>query len=137
MVDAKDNVDGGWQAAKLRPNAKSRTTMALLYGFGDLLYAFLLVINALAVLSEERFLARGTSTWPLMAAHRCRVIVFELTRYMTLSIVGWSSSQATQQAYSGYEQTPEESIKQRLVHLIAAVRTLLRSESIALVLQRF
>ncbi|CCA68107.1 hypothetical protein PIIN_01975 [Serendipita indica DSM 11827] len=78
--------------------------MALLYGFGDLLYAFLLVINAIAVLNEERFLAR----------------------------VGWSSSQATQQAYSGYEQAPEETIKQRLVHLIAAVRTLLRIPLIGL-----
>jgi len=47
-----------------------------------------------------------------------------------LEIVGWSSSQAAQQTYNGYEQTAEEDIKSRLVYLITAIRTLLRSEHV-------
>ncbi|PVG03425.1 Yos1-domain-containing protein [Serendipita vermifera] len=78
--------------------------MALLYGFGDLIYIFILLINAVAVLNEERFLAR----------------------------IGWSASQTPQQTYNGYDQPVEEGIKSRIINLIAAVRTLLRSESVGI-----
>ncbi|KIM25951.1 hypothetical protein M408DRAFT_330937 [Serendipita vermifera MAFF 305830] len=70
----------------------------------ELAYVFILLTNAVAILNEERFLAR----------------------------IGWSSSQAVQQTYNGYEQTPEQDIKARLIHLITAVRTLLRIPLIAL-----
>jgi len=70
------------------------------------IYVPLLLINSLAVLSEDRFLAR----------------------------IGWTAGQPTagnaafQQSYdqSGYAVQQEESLKSRLVNLISAVRTLMR-----------
>ncbi|KAL0949977.1 hypothetical protein HGRIS_009991 [Hohenbuehelia grisea] len=75
-------------------------------GIGTILYVALLLINSMAVLSEDRFLAR----------------------------IGWSSSQATnaaafQQTYdqSGYGSAqPEVGIKVRIIDLLTAVRTLMR-----------
>jgi len=78
--------------------------MAIFSRLWELFYIFLLLINAVAILNEERFLAR----------------------------IGWSSSQAAQQTYNGYEQTAEEDIKSRLVYLITAIRTLLRIPLIAI-----
>ncbi|KAI9322357.1 Yos1-like protein [Dichotomocladium elegans] len=66
-------------------------------GLGQLFYATLLFINAIAVLSEERFLAR----------------------------IGWSA-QAIDPGF-GVEQT--QSVKYKMVNLISAVRTLMRSET--------
>jgi len=47
-----------------------------------------------------------------------------------LLLVGWSSSTSAPQAYShGYEPPTEgDSIKARIINLIAAVRTLMRSQ---------
>ncbi|KAJ7507800.1 ER-to-golgi transport membrane protein [Mycena galericulata] len=76
--------------------------------FGKILYVSLLVINSMAVLSEDRFLAR----------------------------IGWASSQAPtvnagfQQTYdpqTGYGNPQAEvSMKARFIDLISAVRTLMR-----------
>jgi len=74
---------------------------------GTIIYVSLLVVNAMAVLSEDRFLAR----------------------------IGWSSSQPLnananagfqydQNAYGGAQ--PDVGIKSRLIDLISAVRTLMR-----------
>lgn len=76
--------------------------MALMFGLGSLFYAALLFVNAVAVLSEDRFLAR----------------------------VGWAQSgsaaagTATPSFYG--EAPPAEGVKTRLVALITATRTLLR-----------
>ncbi|KAH9918212.1 Yos1-like protein [Epithele typhae] len=77
---------------------------------GTILYVILLLINAMAVLSEDRFLAR----------------------------IGWGSAQA-QTANTGfnggayaqsYQQNPyagqDAGVKARLINLIGAVRTLMR-----------
>jgi hypothetical protein len=70
--------------------------MALLgFGaFGRLFYISILLTNAIAVLSEDRFLAR----------------------------IGWS----TQSAEPGFSQQNDQSIKAKLITLIASVRTLMR-----------
>ncbi|KAF9651164.1 Yos1-like protein [Thelephora ganbajun] len=85
--------------------------------FGTLFYVSVLLVNALAVLSEERFLAR----------------------------IGWDSTQAQAQtaAYNqpyaqGYDQTgygrqQDASVKTRIINLISAVRTLMRSTSLSCV----
>ncbi|PCH41159.1 Yos1-like protein [Wolfiporia cocos MD-104 SS10] len=79
-------------------------------GLGALLYVAILLINAMAVLSEDRFLAR----------------------------IGWSSAQAPTvaagyaQAYGptydqpGFPGAQDAGIKARLINLIGAVRTLMR-----------
>ncbi|KAH9899999.1 ER-to-golgi transport membrane protein [Cubamyces lactineus] len=84
--------------------------------FGTILYVALLLINAMAVLSEDRFLAR----------------------------IGWSSVQAQPvnpafgQPYAQpYDQTAypgaqDVSMKERLINLISAVRTLMRIPLIGL-----
>ncbi|KAF7301666.1 hypothetical protein MIND_00732100 [Mycena indigotica] len=83
--------------------------------FGKILYVSLLLTNSMAVLSEDRFLAR----------------------------IGWtsSSSQTTnsnagfQQTYdpqTGYGVQQEVGIKTRLIDLITAVRTLMRIPLIGL-----
>ncbi|KIP07040.1 hypothetical protein PHLGIDRAFT_71765 [Phlebiopsis gigantea 11061_1 CR5-6] len=79
---------------------------------GSILYVALLLINAMAVLSEDRFLAR----------------------------IGWASTQVqAQQGYAqpyaqSYDQTggQEISVKARLINLISAVRTLMRIPLIGL-----
>ncbi|KZP17282.1 Yos1-domain-containing protein [Athelia psychrophila] len=84
--------------------------MSLTSLLGTLIYTGVLFINALAILSEDRFLAR----------------------------IGWSSTQpasvnaAFQQPYGqpGFDAgQPDIGVKNRLINLIAAVRTLMRSES--------
>ncbi|GJJ07104.1 hypothetical protein Clacol_001304 [Clathrus columnatus] len=76
---------------------------------GNIVYVSLLLVNAIAVLSEERFLAR----------------------------IGWSTQQ-TQPGQQGYAQPydmygtgmgaqTDISVKGKLVNLIGAVRTLMRS----------
>jgi len=80
---------------------------------GVILYVTLLLINAMAILNEERFLAR----------------------------IGWSSTQpANMNAafHQPYDQTsysvaqPDISVKVRLINLIGAVRTLMRIPLIGL-----
>ncbi|KAH7929438.1 Yos1-like protein [Leucogyrophana mollusca] len=80
---------------------------------GTILYVSLLLINAMAVLSEDRFLAR----------------------------IGWSSAQpqnantAFQQSYdqSGYGYPQQDvGVKARIINLISAVRTLMRIPLIGL-----
>ena len=67
----------------------------LMFGaFGSLFYISVLLTNAIAVLSEDRFLAR----------------------------IGWS----TQNAEPGFSQQNDQSIKAKLITLIASVRTLMR-----------
>nr|GAT59415.1 predicted protein [Mycena chlorophos] len=84
-------------------------TLAPTKMLGKIIYVSLLLVNSMAVLSEERFLAR----------------------------IGWvSSSQATNNANSGFQQTydpqtgygvqQEVGVKSRLIDLISAVRTLMR-----------
>jgi len=73
---------------------------------GSIFYISLLLINAMAILSEDRFLAR----------------------------IGWTTQSqkqaAFQQSYDPYSQTgaPQQdiSVKAKLVNLIGAVRTLMR-----------
>lgn len=74
-----------------------------MFGIGKFLYVILLVVNGIAILSEDRFLNR----------------------------IGWgSSSQNTNgfqyQQFQAGASSDNESIKFRLVNLIGAIRTLLR-----------
>ncbi|KAJ9474513.1 Protein transport protein YOS1 [Pseudozyma hubeiensis] len=77
-----------------------------MFGLGSAFYLILFITNALAVLSEERFLAR----------------------------VGWSSHALANQPNfdGGFQSNPYSStsndvtIKARLINLISAVRTLMR-----------
>ncbi|KAL4075869.1 Yos1-like protein [Scleroderma citrinum] len=81
---------------------------------GTIIYVALLLINAMAVLSEERFLAR----------------------------IGWSSVQSHnpntgyQQPFDpngyGYGQQQDVGVKVRIINLISAVRTLMRIPLIGL-----
>ncbi|KAJ7890808.1 ER-to-golgi transport membrane protein [Mycena leptocephala] len=84
-------------------------TLAPTKMLGTIIYVSLLVVNSMAVLSEDRFLAR----------------------------IGWASSQVpngnagfhqTYDPQTGYgvQQQGEISMKARLVDLISAVRTLMR-----------
>lgn len=72
-----------------------------MFGLGSLFYAILLFINAVAVLSEERFLAR----------------------------IGWTSNgqqTAPQNSFYDNSQSTNDGVKTRLISLITATRTLLR-----------
>ncbi|CEL59883.1 Protein transport protein YOS1 OS=Saccharomyces cerevisiae (strain ATCC 204508 / S288c) GN=YOS1 PE=1 SV=1 [Rhizoctonia solani AG-1 IB] len=75
----------------------------MVLGLGTIFYVSLLLINAIAILNEERFLAR----------------------------IGWSSvgqqpgQQYTQYDRTGYGEGGSE-VKSKLINLIGAVRTLLR-----------
>ena len=92
---------------------------------GTILYVSLLLINAIAILNEERFLAK--SMLLLFSSVPC----FVLTTYQ----VGWLSS--SRQIRDGFQQTFDQNgygppqtdagMKARLIDLIGAVRTLMRS----------
>jgi hypothetical protein len=94
---------------------------------GGIFYIGLLLINAVAVLSEDRFLAR--SAYLLVVFTFC-------CRHLTLPTVGWSSIQPPnsvgfQQNYdhgAGYGNPAQDiGVKGRLINLISAVRTVMRS----------
>ncbi|KAF5321367.1 hypothetical protein D9619_000949 [Psilocybe cf. subviscida] len=87
-----------------------------LFGFGTIIYVSLLLVNAIAILNEDRFLAK----------------------------IGWlTPSRQTRDANTGFQQptcdqngfevTPgtEVGVKARLIDLISAVRTLMRIPLIA------
>ncbi|KAK7542744.1 Yos1-like protein [Phyllosticta citribraziliensis] len=66
----------------------------LFFGLGGLFYVVILLTNAIAVLSEDRFLAR----------------------------IGWGLQ--AEPAFGGVQDTT--SVKAKMIHLIASVRTLMR-----------
>ncbi|KAI0036719.1 Yos1-like protein [Vararia minispora EC-137] len=73
----------------------------MFYGFGSIIYFAILIVNAIAVLSEDRFLAR----------------------------IGWSSvPQPAANAGFGNDVYGQQDIgvKARIINLISAVRTLMR-----------
>ncbi|EME79388.1 uncharacterized protein MYCFIDRAFT_87357 [Pseudocercospora fijiensis CIRAD86] len=69
----------------------------LLFSFGGLFQVSILLLNAVAVLSEDRFLAR----------------------------IGWSSSQQTSEPAFGGD-SHSQSIKSKIINLITSIRTLMR-----------
>ncbi|KAJ9200083.1 hypothetical protein DTO164E3_2787 [Paecilomyces variotii] len=74
----------------------------LLFGLGKLVYVIVLLLNAVSILSEDRFLAR----------------------------IGWGRTQASEPGFGGaYDGT---SIKAKSVNLIASVRTVMRIPLIAI-----
>ena len=88
--------------------------------FGSLIYFSVLIVNAIAILNEERFLARS------------KFISLRCTRGGCLyspSLVGWTAGPQLQTntgfANEAYDQ--DIGVKARLINLIGAVRTLLRS----------
>ncbi|KAL8765989.1 MAG: hypothetical protein Q9209_007078 [Squamulea sp. 1 TL-2023] len=68
----------------------------MLFGLGNLFYVSILLVNAVAILSEDRFLAR----------------------------IGWGST-PTEPAFGG-ARDEAASVKGKLVNLISSVRTLMR-----------
>ncbi|GAE00070.1 protein transport protein YOS1 [Paecilomyces variotii No. 5] len=74
----------------------------LLFGLGKLVYVIVLLLNAISILSEDRFLAR----------------------------IGWGRTQASEPGFgAAYDST---SVKAKSVNLIASVRTVMRIPLIAI-----
>jgi hypothetical protein len=100
---------------------------SMLY-LGTILYVGVLLVNSLAILSEERFLAR--SSYRPSCAANCS----SDNPFRTLT-VGWGSSynQAYGQSYdqTGYGGQQDISVKTRIISLISAVRMLTRSASLS------
>jgi hypothetical protein len=119
------------------------------FSLGTIIYVALLLTNAIAILSEERFLAKSKSKYLSSSSTRMQS---RTSSYSHLSTVGWSTYSAQQIASSsnaGFGSVPSynndpnagsagvvgaasgegQGVKARLINLIAAVRTLLRSES--------
>ena len=95
---------------------------------GGIFYIGLLLINAVAILSEDRFLAR--SAYPYLSC--CTLTPLKHFRFA----VGWSTVQPPnnvgfQQNYDqggGYGNPAQDiGMKGRLINLISAVRTVMRS----------
>ncbi|KAJ3527874.1 hypothetical protein NM208_g10493 [Fusarium decemcellulare] len=85
--------------------------------FGSFLYVCVLLINAVAVLSEDRFLARSMPpfTRPMHPQTPSNKNVFR-------SLVNLSPASYDPAFGSG----PDASIKAKIIHLIASVRTIMR-----------
>lgn len=75
-----------------------------MFGLGKLIYVVLLVINGIAVLSEDRFLNR----------------------------IGWGSTSGQADQYGFNAGDSDTSVKTKLINLISAIRTLLRVPLIAI-----
>ncbi|QGI58496.1 hypothetical protein CEK26_000620 [Fusarium fujikuroi] len=71
--------------------------------FGSFLYVCILLINAVAVLSEDRFLARSTKP--------------SLARAINLSPASYDPA---------FGAGPDASVKAKIINLIASVRTIMR-----------
>ncbi|KAK5113089.1 hypothetical protein LTR62_003668 [Meristemomyces frigidus] len=72
--------------------------------FGGLFQASILVVNGIAILSEDRFLAR----------------------------IGWGTSQQqSEPSFGGGSIQDNTSMKAKMINLISSVRTLMRSECAA------
>lgn len=117
--------------------------------FGGILYVVLLFINSMAVLSEDRFLARSTSfpslsSLPLLTLHPCLPPTphpthpFSLFSFLFHTKVGWSTVPTPNNPTVGFQQPYDQyggsaggvqdiGVKGRLINLIGAVRTLMRS----------
>lgn len=80
----------------LHLTTSSRAPGMMLFGLGNLFYVSILLVNAVAVLSEDRFLAR----------------------------IGWGNTPA--EASFGGGRNDAASVKGKLVNLISSVRTLMR-----------
>lgn len=79
--------------------------MLSLFGFGPLIYVSVLLLNAVAILSEDRFLAR----------------------------IGWGRAhlqQSSEPSFGGVSNDPD-SIKSRVVNLISSIRMVTRVPLIA------
>jgi hypothetical protein len=104
--------------------------------FSQMLYVALLLTNAVAILNEERFLAKSTP-WS-RSLSRLLALVFLADR----AAVGWSNRPSTA-ANSGFGHVPQNphvydgsgfggaqgegaTVKAKLVNLISATRTLMR-----------
>ncbi|KAF2165510.1 hypothetical protein M409DRAFT_24362 [Zasmidium cellare ATCC 36951] len=71
----------------------------LLFSFGGLFQVSILLVNAIAILSEDRFLAR----------------------------IGWGSSSASPEpSFGGGAAGDNQSVKSKMINLINSVRTLMR-----------
>ncbi|TPX58815.1 hypothetical protein PhCBS80983_g02880 [Powellomyces hirtus] len=93
--------------------------MAFMLSLGTLFYVGLLFINAIAVLHEERFLARSKST----EAHMNKGTLAEDYREELVGL-GPSSSQG----FGDQSAT----VKYKVINLISAIRTLLRFPLVAI-----
>ncbi|RAH72137.1 YOS1 family protein [Aspergillus aculeatinus CBS 121060] len=107
------------------------------FGLGKLFYVVILFINSLAILSEDRFLARSTSTQvqvPSGTSQRSILppplspwdLLSKLTKLPPPQTVGWGRMQADPAFGATYDNT---SVKAKTINLIASVRTVMRSTS--------
>lgn len=89
---------------------------------GRLVYCAVLIVNAIAVLSEDRFLARSTSLVP-QSIHQPNQAK-QSTNHTNSIAVGWGRTQSDPAFGAMYDNT---SVKAKSVNLIASVRTVMRS----------
>ena len=87
-----------------------------------------LLVNAIAILSEDRFLARGALPspglpWPLSPSFATNIQ--EYIANMKGIAVGWSNT-VSEPAF-GASSGGDASIKSKLINLMTSVRTLMRS----------
>jgi hypothetical protein len=75
--------------------------------------AVLLFVNALAVLNEQRLLQKSTPP-PIYL-----FILWQLTSLLNMRAVGW--------AYNPTDALDQDSVKQKITHLLYSIRFLLRS----------
>ncbi|KAF5675003.1 yos1-like domain-containing protein [Fusarium heterosporum] len=83
--------------------------------FGSFLYVCILLINAVAVLSEDRFLARSTK--PLIEFKYWRIVFLTNKSLVNLSPASYDPA---------FGAGPDASVKAKIINLIASVRTIMR-----------
>jgi len=101
------------------------------FGLWDLLLAGLLLVNAVAVLNEQRFLVHSTSvcfsasSFYFLPAHNRHAHTHN-KKYT----VGFSTNSLNEPGFGQQQQQQQASVKSRLITLISSVQMLLRSMSV-------
>nr|OQO22045.1 hypothetical protein B0A51_09707 [Rachicladosporium sp. CCFEE 5018] len=90
---------------------------SLIFSVAALFQVPILLINAVAILSEDRFLARGTAD--PRPDSKTQVLIY--------IAVGWSNAQqASEPSFGGGSMQDTTSVKYKMINLINSVRTLMR-----------
>ena len=99
--------------------------MLSLFGVGPLIYVSVLLLNSVAILSEDRFLARSKRQ-PTPPRAYCTRQKSSIPLLTTASTVGWGRAHLQQSEPSFGQSNDPESLKSRVVNLISSIRMVTR-----------
>ncbi|KAL0938747.1 protein transport protein [Colletotrichum truncatum] len=109
-----------------------------MYILGNFLYIAVLLINAIAVLSEDRFLARSTKSPPSPRLPFQTLQSLFSWQFNGMRLADLDTNKTVNLSPSSYDpafgQSTDASVKAKIINLIASVRTLMRTINTLIIL---